>query len=126
VGKQRRGGIVTLVERKSGFALAGQVQRLKAHNVARCVKGRFAALPAALRRTMTFDNGKEFADHRRIASATRRASDSELGSSSPPTSTSTLHGRTMPGNAAATKASTACCVSSFPKRRTWRASARSK
>jgi IS30 family transposase len=70
VGKQRRGGIVTLVERKSGFALAGKVQRLKAKNVARCVTARFTAVPEALRRTLTFDNGKEFAHHRRIASAT--------------------------------------------------------
>ena len=40
VGKQRRGGLVTLVERKSGFALGGKVHRLKARNVARCVKRR--------------------------------------------------------------------------------------
>src|SRR5574342_27102 len=40
VGKQRRGGLVTLVERKSGFALAGKVQRLKARNVAGCLKRR--------------------------------------------------------------------------------------
>jgi IS30 family transposase len=71
VGKQRRGGVVTLVERKSGFALAGKVKRLKAQNVARCVKRRFQPLPPALRRTMTFDNGKEFADHLKIAQATQ-------------------------------------------------------
>jgi transposase, IS30 family len=70
VGQGRRGGVVTLVERKSGFALAGKVQRLKAQNVTRCVKGRFATLPEALRRTMTFDNGKEFADHESISQGT--------------------------------------------------------
>lgn len=70
VGKGRRGGLVTLVERKSGFALMGQVKRLKAENVARCVSRRFAELPAGLRHTMTFDNGKEFADHERISSRT--------------------------------------------------------
>jgi IS30 family transposase len=70
VGKQRRGGLVTLVERKSGFAMAGKVHRLKSRNVARCVKRRFETLPPALRRTMTLDNGKEFADHVGITRAT--------------------------------------------------------
>lgn len=63
VGKQRRGGLVTLVERKSGFALAGQVKRLRAKNVSRCFRRLTELLPAGLRHTATFDNGKEFADH---------------------------------------------------------------
>lgn len=71
VGKQRRGGLVTLVERKSGFALVGKVQRLKARNVARCLKRRLTTLPAGLRHTATFDNGKEFADHAQVAHAAR-------------------------------------------------------
>lgn len=70
VGKGRRGGLVTLVERKSGFALMGRVKRLKAKNVARCVNRQFAELPAGLRRTMTFDNGKEFATHAHISKHT--------------------------------------------------------
>jgi IS30 family transposase len=70
VGKGRRGGLVTLVERKSGFALIGQVKRLKAKNVARCVGRQFAKLPAGLRRTMTLDNGKEFAAHAHISKHT--------------------------------------------------------
>ena len=48
----------------------GQVKRLKAEPVARCVSRQFAALPAGLRHTMTFDNGKEFADHQRISERT--------------------------------------------------------
>jgi IS30 family transposase len=70
VGQGRRGGLVTLVERKSGFALAGKVERLKARNVARQATRRFAMLPPGLRHTVTFDNGKEFAEHKRIARAT--------------------------------------------------------
>jgi len=70
VGKQRRGGLVTLVERKSGFALVGKVQRLKARNVTRATTRQFALLPRGLRRTATFDNGKEFAGHERITRAT--------------------------------------------------------
>jgi IS30 family transposase len=67
VGRQRRGGLVTLVERKSGFGLVGKVQRLKARNVARSATRRLASLPRGVRRTATFDNGKEFAGHERIA-----------------------------------------------------------
>jgi IS30 family transposase len=70
VGKARRGGLVTLVERKSGFALVAKVERLKARNVARSATRRFTLLPPGLRHTITFDNGKEFADHQRIARAT--------------------------------------------------------
>jgi IS30 family transposase len=70
VGKQRRGGLVTLVERKSGFALVAKVQRLKAQNVARSATCQLTLLPRSLRRTATFDNGKEFAAHERIARAT--------------------------------------------------------
>lgn len=70
VGKQRRGGLVTLVERKSGFALVAKIQRLKAQNVERAVRRQFTPLPKGLRRTTTLDNGKEFAAHRQIARAT--------------------------------------------------------
>lgn len=71
LGKQRRGGIVTLVERKSGFALAGLVRRLRAKNVSRCFRRLTASLPGGLRHTATFDNGKEFADHSRMSRHTR-------------------------------------------------------
>lgn len=70
VGRQRRGGLLTLVERKSGFALMGKVGRLKAQNVARSACKQFKSLPPGLRRTATFDNGKEFAAHQRIARTT--------------------------------------------------------
>jgi len=70
VGKQRRGGLVTLVERKSGFALVAKVQRLMARNVERATTRQLVPLPRSLRRTATFDNGKEFARHERITQAT--------------------------------------------------------
>jgi IS30 family transposase len=70
VGQARRGGLVTLVERKSGFALVAKVERLKAPNVARSATRRFTLVPPGLRHTVTFDNGKEFALHQRIARAT--------------------------------------------------------
>lgn len=70
VSKQRRGGLVTLVERKSGFASVRKVKRLKAQNVRRSIERQVARLPSGLRRTLTLDNGKEFAQHRHIARTT--------------------------------------------------------
>lgn len=70
VGKQRLSGLVTLVDRKSGFALIGKVNRLKARNVGQAIERRLKPLPAGLRHTSTFDNGKEFSDHERVAKAT--------------------------------------------------------
>jgi transposase, IS30 family len=57
------------VERKSGFARVGKVKSLKARNVGGCLQRCLADLPPGLRRTATFDNGKEFADHERVAQA---------------------------------------------------------
>jgi transposase, IS30 family len=70
VGQRRRSGLVTLVERKSGFGRVGKVQQLKARNVARSAIRQWTALPPGLRHTATFDNGKEFAQHERIARMT--------------------------------------------------------
>ena len=61
---------MTLVERKSGFALVAKVARLQARNVTRAATRQFAPLPRGLRHTATFDNGKEFAGHRQLARAT--------------------------------------------------------
>lgn len=66
VGKGRRSALVTLVERKSGYARIGRVDDLKAATTARASQRRMKDLPASLRRSVTFDNGKEFADHRRL------------------------------------------------------------
>lgn len=73
VGRLRRGGLVTLVERKSGFARVGLVRRLRSRNVSRAI-GRLAReLPGGLRHTLTLDNGKEFAGHRTISRHTSLA-----------------------------------------------------
>lgn len=70
VGAGRRGALVTLVERKSGFALIALVKRVAARNVGRAAERLLRDLPAGLRRTATFDNGKEFAHHRRLSERT--------------------------------------------------------
>ena len=70
VSRGRRGGLVSLVERKSGYTLLARVEDLRAVAVRRAAQQRLTPLPAYLRRTMTFDNGKEFAEHEALAAAT--------------------------------------------------------
>jgi transposase, IS30 family len=63
VGANRRGGAVTLVERKSGYLLLGKVPNLQAATVRQAAARRYATTPPVLRKTLTLDNGKEFAEH---------------------------------------------------------------
>lgn len=63
VGKGRGSALVSLVERKSGYLRIGRVDSMKSDATMRVVKSRVKDLPPALRRSMTFDNGKEFAEH---------------------------------------------------------------
>jgi IS30 family transposase len=63
VGKGRRSALVTLVERKSGYARLARVDDMKSATTMRAVKRRMEGLPPSLRRSMTLDNGKEFAEH---------------------------------------------------------------
>ncbi|MBN1908473.1 MAG: IS30 family transposase [Pirellulales bacterium] len=69
VGKGRRSALVTLVERKSGYLRAGRADDMTAATTTRVMTRRMKTLPATLRRSMTFDNGKEFADHAKFAQA---------------------------------------------------------
>jgi len=70
VGARRRSGLVSLVERKSGYLLLNKVPRLKATPVRRVIQRQVAALPAELKHTLTLDNGKEFAEHEPLAERT--------------------------------------------------------
>jgi IS30 family transposase len=67
VGANRRGGALTLVERKSGYLLLEKVPNLQAATVCRVAAQRYRSTPPALRKTLTLDNGKEFADHEQLA-----------------------------------------------------------
>lgn len=67
VGKSRHSALVTVVERKSGFARIGRADNMKADTTRKVLTKRLKDLPAALRRSVTFDNGKEFAEHRQLA-----------------------------------------------------------
>ena len=67
VGARQRGGAVTLVERKSGYVLLGKVRDRRATTVRRVITRLFQPLPSRLRKTLTLDNGKEFAEHEQLA-----------------------------------------------------------
>jgi len=66
VGAGRRGGVVTLVERKSGYLLMGKAGNLRAATVRQSAAALYRTTPPALRKTLTLDNGKEFAEHQQL------------------------------------------------------------
>ena len=66
VGKNHKQGIVTNVERRSGYLLAKKVPRRTAENIADVTKDLFAEIPEELKVSITYDNGKEFAWHKVI------------------------------------------------------------
>lgn len=63
VGHGRHSALLTLVERKSGYTRIGRVDSMKSSMTMRVAKRRMQDLPSCLRRSITFDNGKEFAEH---------------------------------------------------------------
>lgn len=70
VGRAHRGGLLSLVERKSGFTFLARVTDRRAATVRVAAEECFGMLPDALCRTVTFDNGKEFAEHELLNAAT--------------------------------------------------------
>jgi IS30 family transposase len=70
VGRWHQGGAVTLVDRKSGCLLLGKVHDRQAVTVREAMTQLFQPLPARLRKTLTLDNGKEFAEHQQLAAET--------------------------------------------------------
>ena len=66
LGKGRRQAIVTLTERKSRFALLRKVERRKAELVCDAMIDLLQPV-SDCSHTITADNGKEFAEHKRIA-----------------------------------------------------------
>jgi len=69
LSRGRHGGVVSLVERKSGYTLLARIDDLRAPTVREAMQRQLAPLPSSLRRTATFDNGREFAEHERLAEA---------------------------------------------------------
>ncbi len=68
IGANHKQAIVTIVERKTGFTLMRKVERKTAANVRQaCIE--LLTPYKAMVKTITFDNGKEFAEHERIDQA---------------------------------------------------------
>ena len=65
IGRNHKYALVTLVERKTGFALVRKVRARQAAGVATAIIDGLNPL-RNLVRTITFDNGLEFAHHARI------------------------------------------------------------
>jgi IS30 family transposase len=63
LGVRRRSAVVTHVERKSGYLLATKIEARQSAAVNRATCQLFRSVPAKLRRTLTLDNGKEFAGY---------------------------------------------------------------
>jgi IS30 family transposase len=68
IGAAHKQAIVTLVERKSGYAVLAKVKNKTSDLVSSAIITQLNPV-APLVKTLTFDNGKEFAEHRRIDTA---------------------------------------------------------
>jgi IS30 family transposase len=68
IGKRHKHAIVSLVERKSGYAVLAKVENKTADQVSTAIIKRLKPIVKQVR-TLTYDNGKEFADHAAIDKA---------------------------------------------------------
>ena len=68
IGKNHQGGLVTLAERKSRYVLAAPIRSKHAAGVTAQIK-RLLEPHKAKCHTITFDNGKEFAEHEQMATS---------------------------------------------------------
>ena len=68
-GAKGTGLLVTLVERKSRVVLIGKVRDKKAVTVTAAIIALLGSLPSMLKRTITADNGKEFAGFAEVDAA---------------------------------------------------------
>ncbi len=71
LGGEKTVRILTHVERKSGYLYMEKLDTVTAEIVGRKTVKRFRKLPRSLRRSVTYDNGVEFADHERTERDTK-------------------------------------------------------
>ena len=69
-GRWGSGHFVTLVERKTRYTLVGRVSNKESGTVMRKMAEMLSAVPSRLLRSLTLDNGKEFAMHKTLTEAT--------------------------------------------------------
>lgn len=65
-GRKGSGHIATHVERKSRYLIAAKLTDKSAAVTAKSVTGAYQRIPKAMRKTLTLDNGKEFARFKQI------------------------------------------------------------
>ena len=65
IGASHKGAVVTMVERKSGYALMAKVEKKTSELVSSAIVDKLQPMAARVK-TLTFDNGKEFAGHAHI------------------------------------------------------------
>ena len=102
-GAGNRSSVGTLVERASRKLVLVKLTDAKAETARDGFAAGLLAVPAPLRLTLTYDQGKEMARHKELAALTG------LRVTSPT--------RMPPGSAAPTRTPTACCASTCPGRR---------
>ncbi len=72
IWKDRRWAILTLVERKTGYLMAHKLEQGKnAEWVTSAVEKLWSSMPHEKRKTLTVDNGREFADHKMLEYSTK-------------------------------------------------------
>ena len=71
VGGERITGIITHVERRSGYLLADLFFQKSAVLIREKIVKRFQSIPKEKKYTLTYDNGTEFSDHERLERFTR-------------------------------------------------------
>jgi hypothetical protein len=109
-GEGNRSSVGTLVERTTRFVVLAKMDNAGTRSVVDSFSAVLNRQPAALRKSMTYDQGREMHDHKSAPIA--------------PACRSTLQTRTAPGSAAPMKIPTACCASTCPKGQTCRSTPR--
>lgn len=67
IGVSHIGAVVTHVDKASKFLLAGLAKNKSVQQINQVTVGLFEQIDARFRKTMTFDNGKEFSGHQTVA-----------------------------------------------------------
>ena len=106
-GARNGSAVGTLVERTTRLVILAKMNGTDATSARQGFTKKLRHVPAPLRKTLTYDRGKEMAEHGSWPSGWR--------------SKSSLRIRTAPGNAGPTRTRTGCCASTSPRGRTCRA-----
>jgi IS30 family transposase len=70
IGEKRASALITLVERKTRFTYILKIPNKKSETVTTEIKNLFNRIPTRLRRSITYDNGVEMANHRWLTKMT--------------------------------------------------------